>query len=376
MNRSLRVGIDLTTSARVRTGLETYALSLAQAVIGFGSDLKFVVFTSSPMPDWLQGKNGHVTTIVSPYGRKIVENQIWLSRAARRQDVDLMHYPAFPPLWPYGPFVLTIHDLTPWRYPRSMSAKGYLYFRSMLRLWAPRSRAILTVSSAVRDEIVRMLRVGPDRVEVIRPAVRSTLDRYPEADDARALAALNLTPGYILFVGIIEPRKNIPLLIEAAAKLRRRGDVPPIVLAGRPGWGMEHARQAIRRHGMDDRVIFTGHVTDQELAALYRGARFLVQPSIYEGFGLPVLEAMTLGCPVIASRIGAHEELLGDAGEYFSPCDSEELAGGMARLSGPDLRRRYSAAGRARAARFTWQAAAEQLAAAYHAAGSNGRKME
>lgn len=373
MTHPIRVGIDLTTSARPQTGLETYALSLAEAVLKLGSELRFVVFASSRVPACAQAGSDRVALVESPFGRKVLENQLWLARAVRKHGIDLMHYPAYPPLWPPAQFLLTIHDLTPWHFPRSMSPKGYLYFRSMIRAWAPRSRAILTVSSNVRDEIVRILKIPAERVGVIRPAVRGNLAAYPVTHDSETLRKFSLAPGYVLFVGIIEPRKNLPVLIEAVAKLARQGNAPPLVLAGRPGWGMEQADQAIRRYRLEDKVVFTGHVTDQELAALYRGARFLVQPSIYEGFGLPVLEAMALGCPVIASRIAAHREILGDAGEYFSPSDSDDLVGKMHRLSSADHRLRCSAWGKARAMQFTWQAAAEQVVAVYQTALGSAR---
>lgn len=368
MIRPVRVGIDLTTSARSQTGLETYALSLTEAVLMRGSDLEFVVFTSSPRPQSLQAKGGRVHFVESPFGREILRNQLWLVRAAWKHQVDLMHYPAFPPLFPPRRFVLTIHDLTPWRFPRSMSRKGFLYFRSLLGAWAHRSRAILTVSSSARDEIVRILKIPAERVSVVRPAVRSGLSSHPISRDREILASFNLVPGYILFVGIIEPRKNLPVLIEAFAKSKDHNGGHKLVLAGRPGWGVDDVGLAIRRHRLEDSVVLAGYVTDEQLAALYRGAGFLVQPSVYEGFGLPVLEAMALGCPVIASRIPPHEEVLGDAGIYFSPLNVDELAGKMRLLSSPDQRLHYAERGKARATQFTWQRAAEQVEAVYQAA--------
>jgi len=365
MDQPIRVGIDLTTSARPRTGLEAYALSLAEAVVKLGTELRFVVFASSRVPPCAEVGGDRVTVVESPFGRKVLENQLWLIRAVRGHGIDLMHYPAYPPLWPSIPFVLTIHDLTPWRFPRSMSPKGYLYFRSMIPAWASRSRAILTISSSVRDEIVSILKIPAERVAVIQPAVRDNLRSSPPEHDADVLRKFNLVPGYALSVGIIEPRKNLPVLIQAIAKLARNGSAPSLVLAGRPGWGMEQAQQAVRRYSLEGKVVFTGHVTDEELTALYRRARFLVQPSIYEGFGLPVLEAMTLGCPVIASNIPAHREILGDAGEYFSPSDSDDLVDRMQRLSLLENRLRCTTRGRTRAQQFTWQIAAEQLVSVY-----------
>lgn len=367
MTPSPRIGIDLTTSSRRRTGLEQYALTLTEALLLEHTDLRFVIFTSSEPGTWDPPACNDTLIVRSPWGGKVLENQLWLARQGRKHRVDLMHYPAYPPLFPVARFVMTIHDLTAWRFPRAMSLKGYLYFRSMLGVWAPRSCAILTVSTSVREEIVRYLGLPRSQIVVVSPGPRKSLLADSPHRDGDHLQKFGLVPGYILHVGIVEPRKNLSILIEAVAKAIGAGANLRLVLAGRPGWGVQRVRDAICRFGLERSVALLGHVTDLELAALYRGARFLVQPSIYEGFGLPLLEAMTLGCPVIASDIPAHREVLGEAGEYFNPLDSSALAEKMRALSAGQARASLIVKGQARAARFTWEAAAKRVIEFYRA---------
>lgn len=362
---SPRVGVDLTTSSRRRTGLEHYALTLTDAVLRERSDLQFVIFTSSEPGAWDPPEHDGTLVVRSPWGSKVLENQVWLARQVWRHRVDLMHYPAYPPLFPATRFVMTIHDLTAWRFPKAMSLKGYVYFRSMLRFWAPRSSAVLTVSTSVREEVARYLGLPRSRISVVSPGPRLSLLTDAPQSDMYHLQSFGLAPGYVLHVGTMEPRKNLAVLVEAVAKAADTGLGLRLVLVGRQGWGMNRLHDAICRFGLQRSVVLLGHVTDPELAALYRGARFLVQASIYEGFGLPLVEAMALGCPVIASDIPAHREVLGDAGEYFDPLDSDALAKKMQALSSEHARASLIAKGQARTARFTWPEAAKRVIELY-----------
>jgi glycosyltransferase involved in cell wall biosynthesis len=293
----------------------------------------------------------------------------------RAHRLDLMHYPAFPPLIPPRNFVLTLHDATPWEYPHTMSRKGYLYFRSTLSAWARKANLIITVSQASQQKIIEKFGFTPDKVRIIHHGVRpQLLDSYIE-NGSPILDRLGIQPGYVLSVGSIEPRKNLPVVIKALAKLRAEGVERRLLIAGRPAWGTAELTNAISEANVADLVVVAGHVTDGELGHLYRNAAFVVQASVHEGFGLPILEAVALGCPVIASAIPAHIEVLGDAGTFFPPSDPNALAAAM----GDFLRDTEASAamkerGLRRARAFSWEQAARETIAGYDDALANGTR--
>lgn len=363
----MRVGIDCTAIARRRAGIELYAQSLALALVQLNNDAEFVLFLPKSVPGEFADLMGRVSTIRSPFDRGVIRSQLWLGLAARASGVDLMHYPAFPPLIPAHPFIVTIHDLTPWLFPQTMSRVGYVYFRSILGAWTRKARLVITVSEASRTDLVRMFRLPETRVKVIyhgvRPALLTGVD-----EKCRALARSGVGPGYVLFVGTVEPRKNLGTLVRALSRMRRSGLQAKLVVVGRLAWGAEEFMNVLEDEHMMDSVVLTGYVSDGELAWLYRNASFLVQPSVYEGFGLPIVEAMALGCPVIASRIPAHAEVLGGAGLCFSPLDVDELVSAMTDLSmdaGRGRRTEMVETGLRRSREFSWERTAKETIESY-----------
>jgi glycosyltransferase involved in cell wall biosynthesis len=256
-----------------------------------------------------------------------------LPRAARRDDV--LHCTTFRgPLWARPPLVVTLHDLTVLRHPETLPAWHRLSGRALAGPVARRADAVVAVSEFTAGEAVELLRVPRARIRVVPNGVEEAF-----APDGPAAEG-----GYVLAVGTLEPRKNLARVVEAA----RLAGVE-LRVAGGEGWG-----------GVDvaGRV---GFVDDDELAALYRGARCLVYPSLYEGFGIPVLEAMACGTPVVTSRGGATEETAGGAAVLVDPLDVESIAAGIAEAE----RRRdeLRAAGLARARQFTWARAADEVEA-------------
>lgn len=366
--RGMRVGIDCTALARRRAGLELYVQGLARALVQLDRDVEFVLFLPRSGPEELAELQERARIIRSPFNDSIVRSQLWLSLAARSSGVNLMHYPAYPPLWPAPPFVMTVQDVTPWLFPQTMPRKGYAYFRSLLAVWTRKARLVITGSEASRIEIARMFGLPEASIKVIYHGVRSAL-LAGVGDSSRLLARFGLAPGYILFVGTVEPRKNLRTLIRALSRLRTGGLYVKLVVAGRMAWGATELLNVIEEEHVGDLVVVTGYVSDDELACLYRNASFVVQPSVYEGFGLPVVEAMALGCPVIASRIPAHVEVLGETGMYFSPLDIEGLSNAMVQLLADNhVRAGLVEAGLRRSQEFTWERAARQTREAYYEA--------
>jgi glycosyltransferase involved in cell wall biosynthesis len=298
----------------------------------------------------------------------------------RRLRADVYHGPAvFLPLIKSGyRTVVTIHDLVSFLFPKTVPRKYSLYMRLMTRLAVRSADRIIAVSGATRDDLVRVLRVPGDRVVVIHEAVAPEFTVPPSPAAIEAVARrYGIRPPYCLFVGNLEPRKNLARLVEAFALVRSRATAgqatPQLVLAGTRGWLSGGIFRAVARHDMASAIRFTGYVAPADLPALYAGATCFVFPSLYEGFGLPVLEAMAAGTPVVASRVGAIPEVAGDAALLVDAERPAEIADALEGvLADGGLRVRLAARGRARAACFTWEAVARQTLAVYEDAHAGG----
>ncbi|HSB61062.1 MAG TPA: glycosyltransferase family 1 protein [Vicinamibacteria bacterium] len=294
-----------------------------------------------------------------------------LRLAALRADV--YHGPAvLLPLWKLGyRTVVTIHDLVSFLFPETVPRKYSLYMRLMTRAAVRSADRVIAVSRATQVDLERVLGVPPARTVVIHEAVAPefAVPPPPGAVDA-VVRRYALRRPYCLFVGNLEPRKNLGRLVEAFARVRARGHhpgrPPQLVLTGTRAWLYGGIFRTVEAQGLADDVVFTDYVPAEDLPALYAGAACFVFPSLYEGFGLPVLEAMAAGAPVVASRAGAIPEVAGDAALLVDPVRVEEIAEAIeAVLADRALRDRLVTAGRARARTFTWEAVARQTLAVY-----------
>ncbi len=362
----MRVGIDCTATGRPTTGVESYTLNLTCALLQLETPVEFTLFLPRPVPEPLRALRHRFHSVKSPFGTRLVPNQLWVAAAIRSSALDLVHYPAFAPVLPGDVFVMTVHDAAAWKFGWTLSKKGSLYWRTLIALAAKRCRRIITPSASSRDEIIMRFACPPEKVAVIHHGVRAELLAHAATGASPILQALRLREGFALFVGTVEPRKNLGLIVRALSELRAQGITCRLVVAGRKAWGTAALQRAIEDTEMKDIVIFTGHIEDEDLATLYRSATFLVQPSWHEGFSLPVLEAMALGCPVLASRIPTHTEIVGDAGWFFAPDDVHEVSTLMRRLLRDDRARALLAGkGSTRAQRFSWVTAAQRTLQVY-----------
>jgi glycosyltransferase involved in cell wall biosynthesis len=276
--------------------------------------------------------------------------------------VDVVHGPNFvvPPAWRARELV-TVHDLTVMRHPE-LCTDDTLEFPHLLRRALRRGAWVHTVSDFVRDEVIDLLSVPPDRVVVIPNGVTAA----PPGDAARG-RTLATSERYILAIGTIEPRKDFPRLVDAFDRLAADQPDVKLVVAGPEGWGAEQFRRTVRRADHRDRVVRLGWVTDADRNALLRGATVFAYPSLYEGFGLPPLEAMSAEVPVVTTRTGGITEVVGDAAVLVPPGDTEALAAGLAKvLADEGLADDLRARGTANLARFSWDRTAAELGALYH----------
>jgi glycosyltransferase involved in cell wall biosynthesis len=371
-DQPLRVGLDARKIDDF--GIGTYIQGVLGALLRRDERLELVVYLPpGRRPPAFASATSRASPVVwreepaPPYSLR----ELWrLARRARQDGVTLFHAPHYvcPPVLPC-PAVVTIHDLIHLRQPvRHRHPLAPLYARVMLRLAVRRAARIITVSDSTRRDLEARLGVPPDRIRVIPNGVDP---RFRPAGDGAiadpAAVALALPASYFLFVGNPLPHKNLPRLLDAFAGLAP--ELGALVLAGIPERARPAVRADCRARGLEARVVIVPPLAAEAMPALYRGALALVSPSLWEGFGLPALEAMACGTPVLASRCGALPEVVGDAGLLVDPTNVDALREGLYTLAvHAPLRAALRAAGLARARAFSWEHTAEATLAVYREA--------
>ena len=322
--------------------------------------------TRANFPGWEQQRAWWPT---STPPLRILWEQLAQPCQMRRAGVDLVHAPVYVgPLVCRSPVVVTLHDLSFYLYPELFRPFQRNYLRKFTRLTVRRAAGVIAVSESTRTDAIRILGVPPERITVIHNGVDDEMRPLP-ADQVSAFRRRRSLPEkMILFLGTLEPRKNIVTLLEAFALLRREGNLAhQLVVAGGRGWYYEEIEIAVQRLGLQDLVIFPGYVDQKELPLWYNAAELFVYPSIYEGFGLPPLESMACGTPVVAANTSSLPEVVGDAGILVNPLDSGALAEAMKRVLGdPEAGRTLRNAGLERAKQLSWRNTAEMTAQFYH----------
>ncbi len=377
----MRIGIDGGCLAN-RRGFGRFARQVVEALARSGSGHQFVAFVDRPSLDSVELPAGVEARVVavreapsraaSSTGRRRVGDMLAMGRAVARAGLDVMYFPAsysFFPVWNAGRVVVTMHDTLALSRPDLVfpTWQGRLAWRLKEHLAVLRSDRIVTVSESARRDLVAWFRLPEGRVRVVTEGPDAAFGPAPDSHGrAAALRRHGVEPGsrYLLYVGGLSPHKNLPRLIEAFAGADTRG--ARLVLVGDIGdvfhTHVPELREAIARLGQGDRAHFTGFVPDADLAHLYRGAYALVQPSLMEGFGLPPVEAMACGTPVLSSTAGSLPEVVGDAGSYFDPTDVPDMSRAIAGLlADPAARDRLAGLALARAGHFTWAASARSL---------------
>ena len=282
-----------------------------------------------------------------------------LLRQLRGGGPSLYHSPYY--LMPYRtglPTVLTFYDITPLRYPQSVSIRARLFFRLATVLALRAASRVIAVSDAARDDLIRYFPVDASKVSVTPLAADPRFQPQPAAVVAAVRQKYGLSARFVLYFGSNKPHKNLPLLIDAYAQLAAR-HAPPLVIAGAWDERYPQPKQRAAQHRLGGLVRFLGAVDDADLPALYSAAALFVFPSLYEGWGLPVLEAMACGTPVACANSSSLPEVVGEAGRLFDPHSVAEIRDAVAELLEDDtLRADLSQRGLARASRFSWQATA------------------
>jgi glycosyltransferase involved in cell wall biosynthesis len=366
----VRVLLDVSAVPDQIAGAGVYTTELARA-LARRDDLDLVLLSRRrDRARWHALAPGADLHDVVPAARpaRLVWEQAAGPRLATKLGIDVWHGPHYTmPMRVRVPAVVTVHDLTFFDHPEWHERSKVLFFRRAIEQSAKRAAVIVCVSETTAARL-RDLTEPRGEVVVVHHGVdteRFTPERDPD-DDAR-LAALGIAAPYLAFVGTLEPRKNVPALVTAFARVASEYPDLRLVLAGRPGWGAQAVDDAIVGSGVADRVLRTGYLPADALAAFFRNASAVMYPSYEEGFGIPPLEAMACGTPVLTTPAVAAGDLAGDA-VATATADPADLADGIRRVLDPDVATRLGAAGPAGARRFSWPAAAERHVAVYRAA--------
>lgn len=270
------------------------------------------------------------------------------------------------PLFCPVPSVITIHDLSIFSFPQTFRRHNRMYLTWSTRASARRAARILTVSEYTKQEVVRLLCIPPERVIVTHNACD---ERFvpPHPDDLAAFRQREALPEqFILYVGTLEPRKNIPMLLEAYAQIADRTEAP-LIIGGGKGWLYDPIFAKAQSLGLADRIRFVGFIPGEDLPLWYAAATVFVFPSLFEGFGMPLLEAMACGTPVVTTSSSSLPEVAGDAGLIVSPTDAEALGHALLQvLNTPTLRADLRERGLRQVQRFSWHETAERTLQAYH----------
>lgn len=368
----MRIGIDGLPLTAPKTGVGHYTFELARELANIEPSTQFEILYPSTYPPIRPGEDGEAAAL--PDNLKFervrvgeIRRHWWsagLPHYIRDTRLDLFHGTNFDiPLWRRCATVLTIHDLSHLLHPETHEKRSVRRTRRRLPVMARTADAIITPSESVRREVCERLKTVPEKVFAVPEAARPCFRPMAFADTEDVRRRLGVGDDFLLTVGTLEPRKNLSVLVNAFAEVVRAlpQRMITLVIAGGRGWLSGPLFTMIERSPVRDRILLTDYLHDEDLRTLYASCRAFIYPSIYEGFGLPPLEAMACGAPVIASRISAIAETTGDAAWFFDPQDIGDLAQNILELVDDDNEenkenaRRLSVVGRRRAAEFSWE---------------------
>ena len=358
----MRIGVDISAIQSTKSGVDWYTHRVVEEMMELLAPDEQLYLFSNRETGFEQEATGrpNVTVVRSNYMYQEPWRQFVLPLLLRRHRIDVCFFTNFVlSVAATCPMVLTIHDLSFRLFPRTHSLRNVVWARSLVPVSTRRSRHIIAVSSNTKLDLVRVMNVPSQKVSVVYEGAPEEFNPEPQAEDEEAMGHYGIVKPYILFVGTLEPRKNLNFLIRSFDQVAKARPDVHLVLAGRRGWMAQSIFDELERRDLLGRVHITGYVRERYLPVLCRQAAAFVYPSLYEGFGMPPLEAMASGTPVIVSRSSSLPEVVGDAGLYVNPLDTDELARAMDSILGdPELAANLRKKGLERAAGFSWKKAA------------------
>lgn len=360
----MKIGIDLSIARVNQAGTGIYARNLVNALQGLEEAPGLQLFAVNQRHD--MGARKTIRSRLNTLYRDLVWTHMQLPYQVKRSEIDLLHMPAnVVPFIAPVPTIVTILDTTILRTPHYFPRWYRNYARRFIPLAARQSRLVLTISEHSKQDIVTTFNI-PEQKVVVTPLAAGPEFRLLGAKESAEVKQTYNLGRYMLTVGTLEPRKNVVRLLQAFAVVRAEHKDITLVHCGPQGWLFDDILREVQRLGIHDSVRFLGRVPLDDLVKLYNAAELFVYPSTYEGFGLPVLEAMACGCPVVTSAVSSLPEVAGDAAILIDPYSVDELSAALQRaLSDTVLAEQLRGQGPARAATFSWSRCAGETVAAY-----------
>jgi glycosyltransferase involved in cell wall biosynthesis len=368
----MKIAFDL---RRIKNpGIGRYMKCLTEAIVAQAQSAghEYLLILPPDSDEIITSPDEGVKRVISSTACYSLREQIELPRLLRREKIDLLHTPHFNlPLMAPCPTVVTIHDVIYLACKQDLpSPLGRLYYRAMMTAAVRRAERVLTDSEFSKNDLVHYLHADPAKIDVVYPAVPPGFERpIPAARIEAARQRYSINAEYVFYAGIYKLRKNHEGLLRAFRELLNRGARANLVIAGPLDEGEARLRRFAEDQGIGEHVTFVGHIPDADLAALYSGARVYACPSLYEGFGFTVLEAMACGVPVVCSPETSLPEVAGEAALYADPRNPQEFAKALERVfRDEELRAQMIERGHSNRRRFSWEAAATRVLTTYHLA--------
>lgn len=374
----MAIYVDVSAAIHGRAGLGRYAGSLARALARQAPE-RFALFHNRAANPWELTNLERLPRRSVPLGYKPWRMAVWLGQLAGigfdrlLPDAELYHATEHL-LMPLQrvPTVLTVHDLIFKLFPEHHKRLNYWFLNAAMPLFVRRANAIIAISESTKRDLIQHYGTPAEKIAVVYEGVTPHFQPASSHTVVRALREYDLPPRFLLTVGTIEPRKNLSRLLEALVRLRVDDPELHLVVVGARGWLYRDFFWQITELGLNDVVHFPGYVLDADLPAIYTAASVLVMASVYEGFGLPVLEAMACGTPVVSSHASSLPEIGGEAARYFEPMSVDNMTAILRQvLADEELRVEMREAGLEQATRFSWQRAARETMGVYEKVMSN-----
>jgi len=351
-----RFGYDKNTGLPLRVGSAEFAFRLIKEFAKEKSHNFFIYTPVEPSKDLPRETNSFKYIV---FKSKKLWTMLGLSKKIYKDknNLDVFFSPThYLPLFSVVPSVVSIFDLSYLKYPELFKKKDLYQLKIWGRYSIKRAKAVITISESSKNAIIEEYKLASDKVHVVYPGIKELINNR-EINMTDLQKKYGIKKNFILFVGTIQPRKNIARMVEAISQIPEL----ELIVVGKKGWQYEGILDSPRKFGVENRVKFLEFVPDEELSELYKNAICFVLPSLYEGFGLPILEAMKYGCPVVTSNTSSLPEAGGDAALYFDPEDSSDIAEKIKNLLSDDkLREDMIEKGYKQAKKFSWEKAAKE----------------
>jgi alpha-1,3-rhamnosyl/mannosyltransferase len=367
---TVRIGIDGRYIADHFPGIGRYSYNLAAKLPELAPDTDFVLFHNPRLPNTRHdlgrlARHTNLRLLPVDVPTRSLKEQYQLRSLAKALSLDLLHSPYYVmPYWQHCPSVVTMYDLIPMIYPQHLPHRWTVWvFRATASLATRRAKHVIAISESTRKDLVHFFGTSEDRITVTHLAADERFRPLDSQQRENTIRTYRLPERYILYLGINKPHKNLIFLLEVLRELRTE---TKLVLAGKEDPRYPQVRDEVRRLRLDDRVVFPGDVLESDLPMIYNGADVFVFPSLYEGFGLPVLEAMACGTPVICSNSSSLPEIVGDAAMSLDPEDEGAWVAALTEvLKNEDLRAELRTKGLEQANKFSWQKTARETLDVY-----------